>query len=296
MGVVVDNKGMDRKLMSNKTSTQKASDIRKKGIGFDFVKQMYELIRTHAPNPEDIEEISLVQGTRNFCLKHERNIGILDYNSEIEGFVKELEFPHQRENGFILLFPNNTIKGIYSKYAESVENEEDYLNKKFFEEVAILTGHPDCCSVRYGNFISSGKGFIDHPFYSESRKRISEDLKMPISEISIEDIRNLILEEKVYPTSLLVGGRIIRRVSKLKLDGKDYYAPFLTCERMLPCSIKCEKAIQTYKEWERFISDIGDLLYPLGLEAYNIGEIIKNRRATNDAIRIKGFDNYKNLN
>ncbi|MEM5828620.1 MAG: hypothetical protein QW480_00005, partial [Candidatus Aenigmatarchaeota archaeon] len=93
---------------------------------------------------------------------------------------------------------------------------------------------------------------------------------------------------EVYPISLLVSGKII--------GPEGIYSKSI--ERMLPCSKNCEKANKICEEWDTFISEVGDLLYPFGLEAYNIGDSIKSENSIIDAIRIKmrRIEHYKNLN
>ncbi|MEM5813353.1 MAG: hypothetical protein QXU71_03265 [Candidatus Aenigmatarchaeota archaeon] len=292
MGALVDNKRDNRLTQHDRSRADSFGRVYRKGIGFDFIKQIYELIETKTPNPGDIGEIILVHGTRGWCLEHGKDIGYLRYDTEIEGFLREFKFPHQKEENILLVFSDDTTKEIYSRYAESKDkgkkDGKKYTIGRFLEDVAILTGYPGCCSVCYGKWADSNRGISEHPFYSGCRDEIIEGLGIPIEDLSIEEIRKLILKGEVYPISLLVSGKII--------GPEGIYSKSI--ERMLPCSKNCEKANKICEEWDTFISEVGDLLYPFGLEAYNIGDSIKSENSIIDAIRIKmrRIEHYKNLN
>lgn len=298
MGTIVynDKRG---KLLENRSNGQSKS-YRGRGIGTEFLSGMYELITKRTPTPEDVMEITILHGTRTSSVWHGKNIGFSNYNSEMEDFVRELKFPYYRENNNLIVFVDDTTRDMYFSFAESLENGrrdgKRYTEGKFFEDVAILTGYPGCCSVCYSKLIDSKRGVEEHPFYSQSKERINKDLGMSLDNLSVEEIIDLIMDEKIYPTRLLISGRALRG-SITRLGESEQRTKLLTYERMLPCSIDCEKSNNMFREWERFISQVGDFLYTLGLEVYDILDTIKGRQALADAIRIKGMaKHYKNLN
>ncbi|MEM5828783.1 MAG: hypothetical protein QW480_00880, partial [Candidatus Aenigmatarchaeota archaeon] len=84
MGALLDNKRDSRLTQHDRSRADSFGRVYRKGIGFDFIKQIYELIETKTPNPGDIGEIILVHGTRGWCLEHGKDIGYLRYDTTEE--------------------------------------------------------------------------------------------------------------------------------------------------------------------------------------------------------------------
>lgn len=234
-----------------------------RGVGLAFINKIKNIITESNINPEDVGEISLIHGSRELCVTHEKNIGCVQNYPEIKRFLEDLKITHKEEGRSIVIFSSESVAQIYESYVNSrtlgVRDGKAYGKGKFMEDLYILTGYPGCCSVACRKFIDSGKKVSEHPFFEECRERIRE-LGKSYDTLSIIEIENMIREGDIYPTPLLIRGE------------------------MIPCSIECEKAISMCKEWEEFLYNIEDLLL---LGGYELVERINKKCALKDAIRIK---------